>query len=149
MMNNAGSCRYQGYPCDRCFYWSVICFQNSFGHPFTLVSSGMMDCGGSCRVKDTLATASFFPVIGFQDSCDLLPRPLGRAMTVVKNKRKAHTPTKSADSASEENEGRSAIDRATERSTVRSLERVIERPSDRPSDRAFDRLDEPTHTQIK
>ena len=37
---------------------------------------------GSCRIKDTLATSDYFSFVVFQDSCDLLARPLGRAMTV-------------------------------------------------------------------
>ena len=42
----------------------------------------MMDYAGSCRIKTTLATAIFFSIVGFQDSCDLLARPLGHAITV-------------------------------------------------------------------
>ena len=33
--------------------------------------------------KVTLATSAFFPVMGFQESCDLQARPLGHAITVV------------------------------------------------------------------
>ena len=50
---------------------------------WTLASSARLDYDWSYHFKGTLVTSAFFPVTGFQESCDLQARPLGHGYTVA------------------------------------------------------------------